>query len=283
MEFRIKSTVLSDVDREDSGIIPYVLKFAKDIKSSVDIIHVIDTRTSQGIYTPYSDSKSLTQGVQSYEQIIQKVKEEAEKFLSKHVGREASVLNYPLKVNYRVETGHIDEILSEATAKPANDLLMMSARPHGKVWETYEEIFYLIAHSDNPVLLIPSGMPYKIPENICFLTNLEENEPSYLKKAIKLLDGIKADFHVLARSGHGSPKDRIESDNAWQELRNNINAYHTLNIIEAGSIEDFVSNNKMDMIILFEQKRNILKRLVSKSLTEKLAAITGIPILVFYN
>jgi hypothetical protein len=281
--FGMKSTVLSDIDHEDSGIIPYALKMAKDLRSEVNVIHVIDTRISQGIYTPYSDSQSVTPGVESYQDILQKEKKKMEGYLGKHVGREASVLNFPLKVNYEVRLGHVDDIIKEETGKPNSNLLMMNAHPEGKVWESFEEIFDIIIRSKNPVLLIPPGLDYMTPQKITFITDLNKAESDRMHRVFELMHKIPFRLHALNITKTENFEQKLKSDPNWQGISGRIDNYSLLDHPDHTEILKIVTNHNSDMVILFEKKQNLLKRMTSKRLTEKLTEKSTVPLLVFYN
>jgi len=278
----MKSIILSDIDHENKGIIPWSLRFAKAIKSKVNVIHVIDTRDVQGIYTPYSDSKSVTIQVESFEEKMEKEKKKTHDFLSKHVGREVSMLDYPLSADYEVKIGHLDELIIAETKKPGNSLLMLSARPHGKAWSAGDDIFFIVAHSENPVLIIPPG-EYSSPGTAFFISNMEDNEPEHLKKALNLMNELHIQLVAASSTVGKTLEDKIKNHKNWEKIRDNINGYSTLENDDPETILASAKKQEAGMIILFEKKRNILQRIASKSLTEKLAKITTLPLLVFYN
>ncbi|MBN2175688.1 MAG: universal stress protein [Bacteroidales bacterium] len=278
----LKITVLSNVDQNDSGIIPYALKISKDLKGEVNVIHVIDTRTSQGIYTPYSDSQSVTPGVESYHDILAKKQEVVEDYLAKHMGREVSVLNYPLRVNYEVQLGHLDEIIIEKTEKD-NDLLVMNARPKGKVWENYEEVFDIISITGNPVLLIPQNIKYRTPREIAFVENMENDHSDQMKKLLEIFEEVPIQLLAVNISGNGDLKQKLKTDPSWQHIVSKWDQYLAIPEAETDEILAVANQHRADLIILFEKKRNLLKRIISKSLTEKLAEKSDKPLLVFYN
>ncbi|MCB2207248.1 MAG: hypothetical protein KQH67_03025 [Bacteroidetes bacterium] len=279
----MKSIVISDIDYNDKGIMPYALRLARDLDSEVKVIHVIDTRTLQGIYTPYSDSQSVTAGVESYDEIIEKEKHTAHDNLRKHVGRESSMLNYPLRVTYEVIVGNIDKVVTDETESSSNSLLMLSGRPKGKIWETYEDVFHIVARSKNPVWLIPPGQSYKIPKNVLFISNLEDHESEHLKSAVKMLKPMEIQLNALETSGKPNLKSAFEEQKNWHWIAKDIEQYYTLEDNNATRIKQLTTQKNIELIILFEKKRNLIKRVIGKSITEKLAEILDIPMLVFYD
>jgi len=279
----MKSIVISDIDYNDKGIMPYALRLAKDLASEVKLIHVIDTRALQGIYTPYSDSQSVTAGVESYDGIIEKEKHTAHDNLRKYVGRESSMLNYPLRVCYDVIVGNIDKVVVDETESSDNSLLMLSARPKGKIWETYEDIFHIIARSKDPVWLIPPNAAYKTPKNVMFLSNLEDHESEHLKSALEMLKPMEIQLNALETSGKPNLKKAFEEQKNWHWITKDIEQYYTLENNDIERIKELALQKNIDLIILFEKKRNLIKRIIGKSLTEKLAEVLDIPLLVFYD
>lgn len=283
IKLKMKSIVVSDIDYNDKGIIPYALRLARDLESEVKVIHVIDTRTLQGIYTPYSDSQSVTAGVESYDEIIEKEKHTAHDNLRKHVGRESSMLNYPLRVSYDVIVGNIDKVVADETESNKNSLLMLSARPKGKIWETYEDIFHIIARSKDPVWLIPPGLTYTTPKNVLFISSLEDRESEHLRNAIEMLKPMDIQLSALQTSGNPNFKKEFEKRKDWQWIYKDIDQYYSLEDDDAKRLKQFTTQEQTDLIILFEKKRNLIKRVIGKSVTENLAEILDIPLLVFYD
>lgn len=279
----MKSIVVSDIDYNDKGIIPYAFRLARDLDSEVKVIHVIDTRTLQGIYTPYSDSQSVTAGVESYDEIIEKEKHTTHDNLRKHVGRESSMLNYPLRVSYDIIVGNIDKVVADETESNKNSLLILSARPKGKIWETYEDIFHIIARSKDPVWLIPPELTYKTPKNVLFISSLEDSEPEHLRNALEMLKPMDIHLSALQTSGKPNFKKELEERKDWHWIYKDIDQYYTLEDNDAERLKQFTIQEKTDLIILFEKKRNLIRRMIGKSVTEKLAEILDIPMLVFYD
>ncbi|MCB0807046.1 MAG: universal stress protein [Bacteroidales bacterium] len=279
----MKTLILSDINHNNSGIIPYALRFCQDINSDVRVVHVVDTRDNQGIYSAYSASQNVTPEVQSFDEIIRKETKKSEDYVAKHVGREVSVINFQGKIEHEVIVGQLDEIITRECSNNDISLLVMAATPEGDDWSTTDDIFYLVAHTPVPVLLLPSGISYTKPGKAFYVASPKEQTHTEVEKAIGFTRSLNIPVEAMITDGNKEQRQFIKNENDWKTVAESTTGFHVIDSTDEMSIHEFARRKDAGMLLIFEKKRNILQRVVNKSLTEKLSAITEIPVLVFYN
>ena len=90
----MKTIIISDIRGGFNSIIPYGLRLARTMESSVTVVHVIDPRVSQAQYSSYSDSHSLTPGEpMGYNETTNKEVTTINSELENYLSRETSRLN----------------------------------------------------------------------------------------------------------------------------------------------------------------------------------------------
>lgn len=69
------------------------------MECELDIVHAIDSRSYHRMLSSYADSQTITPGNKlSHDEIMRREKKSAQKALDKMLSKEASKLNYPLKM-----------------------------------------------------------------------------------------------------------------------------------------------------------------------------------------
>jgi hypothetical protein len=136
----MKAVVISDMKKEKS-IIPYALNLCKHIESEVEIIHTIDTRVQHGLSSSYADSQSISPGEKmSHTSIIEREKHQTKNKLDKILSKEASKLNYPLKINTIIENGSIESQLKSRIKRHPNSLIITNKDPDKYFFGSYKEL-----------------------------------------------------------------------------------------------------------------------------------------------
>jgi len=98
-----------------------------------------------------------------------------------------------------------------------------------------------------------------------------------------MLKPMGIQLNALETSGKPNLKRAFEEQKNWHWIVKDIEQYYTLEGNNAARIKQLTTQKNIELIILFEKKRNLIKRVIGKSITEKLAEILDIPMLVFYD
>ncbi len=282
----MKLTIISDIRGDSTSIIPFGLKLAKRLHSKVDIVHCIDSREQQGVYSPYSDSQSITPGTKmTHKQIVTREKGTVQIMLDKLLSREASVLNYPLKINTSVEEGSIQQIVRKAN-KGEQNLFVVSTREDHYIFHSRKELTDTFQHSDYPVFFVPPESEFNGFNKVLIITDfrLDKNFIRLLFTLSQLFDkGGHLEAVSITESKHVAQK-KIESK-IWKELlsENHISENINTSVLESSDFLNTLNKTldriQPDMLLLYYSVKGSLNVTTQKKMLRALMDM-DLPVLV---
>ena len=278
----MKTVIISDIMGSLESIIPYGLNLAKKLETEVDIIHVIDSRVIQGVPSRYADSQSIAAGnKQTYNEIILKEKNLAEKKLNILLSKNASKLNYPLKINVNVEETTIDSKLIEIYYNDPSSILLINQAADNHIFISESDIIESCKIFKGLCLLIPPGTEFHEILRIAFPTDFAEEDIDKLEQAIQILHFFQAVYSAIVNKNEMGQNEISEwKEKAHQLIATSVN-YHISNE-EGDSESDFlvyVEMNKPDLTLIFEKKQGFIKSMFKDELIIRLLRQTNEPVL----
>jgi nucleotide-binding universal stress UspA family protein len=139
-----------------------------------------------------------------------------------------------------------------------------------------------------PVLVIPDGLQFQVPQRVLFLTDYSDND----FQSIFLLAGYFRQYrpqivvaHVESSSDHDWEEHRMEKFR--RQVRDAI-AYDKIvfELLSKGDVEDmveeFLERIPCDIVAVATSRRNLFDRLTGHSLTRKMVLHPSTPLLVFH-
>lgn len=143
----------------------------------------------------------------------------------------------------------------------------------------------VIEEANSPVLCIPEQARYNKIRNIAFACDYEEmHEPreiGALRYFAKKYDACIHLLNVKEKSRKGHFEEAIYLDTVFSEVKHTHNTSR-FEKFEAG-INDFIDSNEVDMLAIMPRRKNVLKKLFSKSHTRQMAYHSRIPLLAFHE
>jgi hypothetical protein len=247
----MKLLVISDTLDAEKSVIPYALRLARRMNIQVRVLHIVDPRLIKGIYSAYSDSQTVSTGtVETAEETLKKEMGSADLFLNTMLSREASVLNFPLRVDYQVVEDSIEERLITESKNRDNGIILIASQPDGRFWQDYRDITYVANRMRCPVVLAPRKAAYHHPEKIRIFRLTNWIETGQLNKALCFIGELGISSEVIGQIGPIQKFDpKIPSD--------------------------------VEMLVLMQYRPVFLKRLFSMRLSTVLSKNQQIPILLY--
>ena len=198
----MKLIIISDINSRAKSIIPYGLRLAKKMNATVHIVHPVDTRMHQGVVSRVADSQSISPGNKlSHYSIIEREINTARNDINNLLSREASVLNYPLKINTHIEENSIRQsiqnILMDHNIEESY-LILINALSDNYVFHSQSDLLETAKGLKSCTLLVPPGEEFHEIKKVLLLTDFEENnlESNNFRSLKPLVD--KFDFIVEA-------------------------------------------------------------------------------------
>jgi hypothetical protein len=287
----MKTIIISDIKSKKATIIPYGLSLASAIGSEAEILHVIDSRTIQGVPSTYADSHTVSPGdKQSHEIIIEKEIKQTRDSLSQLLSKEISRLNYPLKVNTVVEQNSIEVKLKDYSESSNKQpfVLIASSEPDGHIFDSTMEILRILKKSDAVTVLVPPGEEFRSCGKILLVTDYSRDEFERHKKIFSLLSHINPAIIALA-TPNGNKKAMNEKSYTWQEQARNImpDSNITTAISDENSLDslvDKIEDNDPDILVNIRDKQSFLDKLLgNKRFERKLISAVCRPVMIDGN
>ncbi len=286
----MKTIIISDIHSKSESIIPYGLNLAKTLETEVDILHTIDSRVFQGEYSSFSDSQSITPGhTFSQEEVIEREKNWAKIELDKLLSREASRLNYPLKINTIVEESSIMEATQTKYQNESTAVFVISNEPDGYIFETKDEIRETIKNTGIICLLVSPGFEFRDFKKVLLPTDFDSKKISAFTDVKSFLERFNPIVNAVSVSTQNDFTELELKGKAWKEVAGKYFLPSSLrtNIIEGEKFMDtlltYLKRNNFDLVLLVLQKPNVIKSLFTKDELSTLPEHTNFPVLLYYH
>jgi len=148
----------------------------------------------------------------------------------------------------------------------------------------------IIEKSDCPVLAVPSGCTYRVPERILFATSFSFNDLTGVKKLALIAEAFGSEI-IIGHVDVSIDEDSDETasmDNFMKEVKavtlypkisSTLVSDHNVSM----GLDKIIEESAIDMFALSTQKRNWFEKIANPSLTRKISHYTYIPLLAFHN
>jgi hypothetical protein len=286
----MRTIIISDITETSESIIPYGLNVAKYAETKVDVVHYFDPALVQGVYSPISDSQSITSGQKlSHEEILHREKGITHDKISLLLSREASALNYPLRVNTITEIGDTEKTISSQVKEYDNSLVITGPKPGSSMAVNLQELLLMIRNLDVRILIVPPGKKFIKPNTCCLVTDLLAEGNTKIKKLFHWINPLVTKIFTSAVV-RINPYTNHEKD--VEEWKAAINPYaekvHSASpvIIHVDDIDiafDGICERKNpDMVVLPKNKNSYFSQyLFADHNVKKLIESIRIPVLLY--
>lgn len=276
--------ILVPVDYSDdaANAALYALEIAAKSKSEIIFLHTY--------HVPVIVTEAPA--AQSYELFIENVQKDEEQKMNKFLDKLLSYENGKFKsidISTKIMLGFAVEVILEISEKNNIQLIVMGTRGASGIKKALigSNTSNIIKKCKVPVLAVPSGASFKGLDRIVFACDyhLIENESKLfvLAELAHLFNSEVMIFNVV------DDKEKQPSfDHALQGLKiENIlrGAEHSYHFAEKDSrdvseiIDDFVVNQKADMLVTIPKRMDFISSLFHKSLTKEMACHSKVPLL----
>ena len=246
------------------------------------------------IYHAYHEDISVDEKTQSiYEKIdIDNFRNKKDKFPPFQKLIKASKKG-DLKVKYIVDEGVFSDSLFKYVAKRDDkiDIIIMgtSKGKNSSLFNIFMETntIKILEEIDKPVIAVPENAKFDGSlDNIMFLVDYRDEEIEPLEKITKVVKEFSAQLHVvhfdLAHGESISPlMDNFRQNLTLKHKKTKFVSIDTLHL--KTSLSDYCTENKIDMVCLLNQERNLYQRLFTFSLAEDLINHIDIPVMAIYK
>jgi nucleotide-binding universal stress UspA family protein len=218
---------------------------------------------------------------------------EFQKFVTKmaeEIGREKWKSVAP---EYIIKSGYPDDDILAFARKYNSQLIVMGSAgrnaPYGTLGSIAADIMY---NSTVPVMIVPEDTPEETLvsfSNVLYATNFDEKDFASLDKLMMLLKPFNIKLKcVHVGQPHGDNWDLARLEGMKDVLHEKYKGFEFECSLIIGtqipeSIENYIQQEKVDIISLTTHKRNMITQLFNPSLAKKMIFHTHTPLLVFHG
>lgn len=246
------------------------------------------------VYHSYHEQANIDENTQSiYNQIdIDNFRNKKDKFPPFEDLIKASKKG-DLKVKYIVDQGEFIDSLFKYVSKKNDkiEIIIMGTRNTGNsnLFNIFMEnnTFKILKEIDKPIIAVPKNAKFDgTLNNIMFLVDYRDEEVDPLEKITKVAKEFEANLHVVHFDlAHGESISPL-MDNFKQNLKlkhRNIKFVSIDTIHLKTSLKQYCQENKIDLVCLLNQERNLYQRLFTYSLAEDLINHIDVAVMAIYE
>lgn len=193
------------------------------------------------------------------------------------------------KLIFLFEQGTVVSSVKKVLAEEDIRLVVMGTHGVSGIHKQYvgTNTVAVIRNIQQPVLAIPEHATYSPIRHIAFTTLFREKDASALAEIIEISKSLHAKLTcVNVMSDAADPSDALLHADIWGK-RFQDEHLEFLFLEKKNSVEEtvnkFIAENGIDLLAVVKRNRNFFDRLVSSSLSNKLAFHSETPILVFHE
>ena len=278
-----KIIVPTDFSYTSKDALAYAISIAPLLKASVEVVHIYSGTFSTNTSYPYI----MHAGMGRHESLMK----DLEDFIN-FEGEGGVTTKQKVAITCKAIGGMTGRELIKLSKDPATLMIVM-----GKTGKSVSSnrLFGSIARDVSttahcPVLLVPKEENYTRVKNILYASDYGDVDQFTLKKAVDFASLFKAAMHFVHITENSTDKNyKVIEDKIFNFLFRDKDPDFTFNLVNIkypnviGGLNQYIRENKIDLLIMVSHHRNFISRLFLKSTTKEMAHYSHVPILVFHK
>ena len=273
-------TILCPVDFSASSFsaIEFASRLGVRLSASIELLHVITEKDFDAILSAADIDKNLDEKIELIRAKLGKLEQQIKNDISSE-----------LTVHLTIKEGNLIPLIIETENELYIDLIVMGTKGVSNITEDYfgSNTLQVIKESTCPVFCIPEGTSIENLNRIVYAYNYQPEDIYALKEVITLATNLNAVVDVLHISSEDI-KDPAQKDlEPAQDIKSYFDSpgvnfvYKYFKGPVQEGINQYLRENKADILALLKKKRNFIEEIFHKSITQYFAYYTDIPVLVF--
>lgn len=251
----------------------YAIRVARNLNGTIQLLYVMDVNPS---------SQTLLKWKKLEEEIVRTTERDGEVFMRE---LRRSRIKIPLTFHY-VQGHPVDKMVNQFVKKHDIDLVIMGTKGASGLKKVVigSNAIAVVNNSRVPVITVPEQTKIQPIKRIAYASDLRE-----LEKEVKTLSAFAQLFNARLQVVHVQSNDaekEVDHEKILSRIRRlagevnvSFHLLHSDNIAEV--IDDFIVDQRVDILSMFTHKIDFYGRLFGKSITRKLAFHTHVPLLAF--
>lgn len=270
----------TDFSEHAENAFRFALLLANQLKAQIEVLHVV---------YPQGESIDLPVMVTQANNIkIAYARKQLGTFIDNGLTQILQEVETLPDVSKSIEIGSPVFTIQDIAQRDDIDIIVMGTQGENS---TINKILGSIAATivkkvDCAVVVVPKDVSFGKINNIAYASDLMDEDPYEIWKALQLLKPISPILHFVH---FNLKKDGVEETEKMETMRKYIEerlpalqskTYYlpATNLSEA--LNNFVEDHAIDLVVMFQPNRSFLDNLLHKSHTKKMATKTKVPLMV---
>jgi nucleotide-binding universal stress UspA family protein len=195
-----------------------------------------------------------------------------------------------LNIKQHSECGELSNIINRIVKEEAIDFVVMGTKGASGLQKVFlgSNTSDVVKNVKCPVLAIPENAEFTPPFRIALATDYEELENQYLlNPLIELASQYQSELMIMNINTEGKMIDvkhaveGIQLDHALERIPHRFYGSDNDDVVEG--IDYFIHEHKIDMLAMIARKHHFYEHLFHSSVTEEMAMLTDIPLLILHE
>ena len=190
-----------------------------------------------------------------------------------------------IKLSRISEQGSLPYVIDNMKEVEKIDLIIMGTQGASGL----EEVFMgtntsdVIAKCEMPLLAVPANCSYRVPKKIMIADDGYGCEDGTLRMARVIARKYDSDVHIVTVTDGNADKftEHSYDPEAFEDIDTQFHVIESNDVDEA--LNDFVEENKVDMVVMIHRHMSLFDRLFSRSSSKQMSMHTTVPLLVLQD
>ncbi len=215
--------------------------------------------------------------------------------LKNHASHKLKILSeeteksFQIKCDYNLAIGGVDKTIANYADNNDFDYIIMGTMGNGYNKDTVigSRTMRTVKESRTPVITVPLQASFKGLKSVIYASDYSENDKLIMQRVVSFI----YPFHSRIKFIHISHSKNEMSESTYEAFKSDLDTFlgydkisyylkEYKNNISYG-IEDFVNEQKGDILVLYKRKRNFLDKLFSSSVSKELSYLASHPLMIF--
>lgn len=283
-----KILVPVDLSNYSTEVIKYAFGMAEKIKAEIKFMYVLEEPHMSGA-VKYTTSWEKHEKIEK-DELYRNAQFMLEDFSIKIKDIISEELLKTTPFHFAIHTGILGNTVVSLSYRYKPDLILMSHKisTEDKKEHLSKVVHHIVEHSQYPVLVLPRSVKYSRPEmlNVLYATDFHDNDHRSLNTLISILKPFDTNIHCIhiECDYKKNTDERIKELNQflkdeYKDYKIQAEVYECNNV--SMGIEEFVENNKIDLISMSNERHNFIYKIFHSDVLGEMIKANKVPILVF--
>lgn len=267
------------------SIVNTSLSLAKELDMELKLFMVLETRHT--FFYPMTSPLKTGLATYEFETIREERLKEEEKRISEFVDNKNSSGKLP-EISFEIRTGATDLILLDVSKEHDTYMIVINEADEPELGFIINTYLQIIEKTGCPLLKVNKDFKFDKVKKVLYATDYMEEDVPTLKKLAEMLAPFKASITALHITESVDLEEKLKSHGFESSIQDKI-GYDRIEFAVSEEkkvtrgVTAYAESGNFDMIVVLKENRNFLKRLFTKSDSNRILSKSEIPVMVFHQ